>query len=80
MLAPMVLCAPLAWFMHQPTYLLLGLMSPLTMGASQLVERRGRRRRDREQHAAWQASDRRTSALVDQAVAADLARRRASYS
>ncbi|HEX3005823.1 MAG TPA: FtsK/SpoIIIE domain-containing protein, partial [Angustibacter sp.] len=77
MLAPLVLCAPLAWFMRQPTYLVLGLMSPLTLGAGHLVERRGRRRRDREQLARWQATERRTSALVDQAVAADLAHRRA---
>ncbi|KQX65652.1 FtsK/SpoIIIE domain-containing protein [Angustibacter sp. Root456] len=79
MLAPLLLCAPLAWFTRQPTYLALGLMSPLTMGVSQLVERRGRRRRDHEQHAAWQAGDRRTCALVDQAVAADLALRRAAF-
>ncbi|MGN6612063.1 MAG: FtsK/SpoIIIE domain-containing protein [Angustibacter sp.] len=76
MLAPLLLCAPLAWFTHQPTYLLVGLMSPLTMGASQLVERRGRRRRELEQHGAWRADERRVCALVEQAVAADLARRR----
>ncbi|MGN6300841.1 MAG: FtsK/SpoIIIE domain-containing protein [Angustibacter sp.] len=76
MLAPLVLCAPLAWLMRQPTYLLLGLTSPLAVGVGHVVERRGRRRRDREQRAAWQSADQRTSALVDQAVAADLARRR----
>ena len=75
MLVPLLLCAPLAWFTRQATYLLLGLASPLTMALSHLAERRARRGRDSRHVLEWKLADERTSRLIAQALTADLQHR-----
>lgn len=53
MAVPLVLSLCAAWVLHQPTYLLFGLMSPLVLAATSAVDRVTGRRRRRRARAEW---------------------------
>ncbi len=75
-LAPAAVCLPVALFAHQPTYLLLGLLSPLTVAASYLADRSTRRRDERQELSAWRTADDEAARRVDAAVHQDAQHRR----
>lgn len=53
MAVPLVLSFGAAWLLHQATYLLFGLMSPLVLAATAAVDRVSGRRRGRRDRAEW---------------------------
>ncbi|GAB3593310.1 FtsK/SpoIIIE domain-containing protein [Angustibacter peucedani] len=75
--APVLLCFPMAWFLHQPTYLAFGLLGPLVAVTTSVSDRFGRRRGERHAHAAWVATDADAQQRVQQALDDELALRRA---
>jgi S-DNA-T family DNA segregation ATPase FtsK/SpoIIIE len=75
-LVPLVLCVPVALLMHQPTYLAFGLVGPLAMVVTALVERRTRGRRRADAAVQWQARDEAATATAAAALAAELELRR----
>lgn len=53
MAVPFVLSVGAAWLLRQPTYLLFGLMSPVVLAGTSVVDRLSRRRRRRRDERRW---------------------------
>ncbi len=73
---PLLLSVGAAWFLHQATYLLFGLMSPLVLAGSALVDRRSGRRRRTKDDDRWRQQVAEVSRRARRALAEELAQLR----
>jgi S-DNA-T family DNA segregation ATPase FtsK/SpoIIIE len=76
MLLPALVCVPLAWLAGQPSYLVLGLLSPLSIAGSALTDRLTRKRETGRERSAWKASDEEAAHRIAQALSTELRLRR----